>query len=439
MSPVGETGLMREGEVERVRRSTWAWESIGCWSPNALYLHNDKPGKKVSLHQKRKQVMKVATFALERWMSRWETEVEFDIAESGVYPLTTRDLINLLPEDEQQPAIDALLDLRLGYTEARGTKALRETLASVYENTTADNILVTTGAIEANYLLFNTLLEAGDHVIAVYPAYQQLYAVAEAIGCDVSRWELREDEGFKYNLDELRRLLRPDTKLIVVNTPHNPTGSLLTPEELDEIYALAGEVGALLMCDEAYRWLDLPDQPKMAPPIRNEGGHGISVGTMSKPFGLPGLRIGWIAADAEIVQRCWASRDYISLSPARLSDALTQLAIEHRDAIVARNHAIVRENLAVAEKWFAENADLVSWTAPRAGLLALVKYNLDIPSAKLSDLLAGEYSVMLAPGSAFGYEGYVRIGIGQRPDLFREGLFRTAACLRDLKRREGDG
>ena len=433
MSPVGETGLMREGEVERVRRSTWAWRAADSYLHVLCTINYVPNPEKVSLHQKRKKHMKVATFALERWMSRWETEVEFDIAESGVYPLTTRDLLGFLPEDEREDALEALLDLRLGYTEARGTKALRETLASVYENTSAENILVTTGAIEANYLLFNTLLEPGDHVIAVYPAYQQLYAVAEAIGCDVSRWELREDEGFRYNLDELRRLLRPDTKLIVVNTPHNPTGSLLTPEELDEIYALAGGVGARLLCDEAYRWLDLPDQPKMAPPIRNKGGHGISVGTMSKPFGLPGLRIGWIAADEELIQKCWASRDYISLSPARLSDAMTQIAIEHRDAIVARNHAIVRENLVVAEQWFAENADLATWTPPRAGLLALMKYNLDIPSAKLSDLLAGEYSVMLAPGAAFGYEGYVRIGIGQRPDLFREGLFRTAACFRDLK------
>ncbi|HQY30007.1 MAG TPA: aminotransferase class I/II-fold pyridoxal phosphate-dependent enzyme [Thermomicrobiales bacterium] len=380
--------------------------------------------------------MKVAPFALERWMSRWEMDVEFDIAESGVYPLTTRELIALLPEAEQQPTIDTLLDLRLGYTEARGTEALRTTLASVYEGTTAENILVTTGAIEANYLVFNTLLAPGDHVVAVYPAYQQLYAVAEAIGCDVSRWELREANGFRYDIDELKRLLRPNTKLVVVNTPHNPTGSLLTPAELDEIYALTGEAGARLLCDEAYRWLDLPGQPAMAPPIRNKGGHGISVGTMSKPFGLPGLRIGWIAADEELVQQCWGSRDYISLSPAKLSDALTQIAIHNRDAIVARNHQIMQENLVVAEQWFAANADLVSWTPPRAGLLALLKYKLDVPSMELANLLAGEYSVMLAPGSAFGFEGYLRIGIGQRPDLFREGLFRTAAALRDLQTKQ---
>lgn len=426
---------MREGEVERVRRSTWAWENpfdraIGGF---CTFFTHHVPGW--FHHAEQVRFMKVATFALERWMSRWETEVEYDIAESGVYPLTTRDVLDLLPEGERDGALDALLDLRLGYTEARGTNALRRTLASVYENTTADDILVTTGAIEANYLLFNTLLQPGDHVVAVYPAYQQLYAVAEAIGCDVSRWELRPETEFRYDLDELRRLVRPDTKMIVVNTPHNPTGAMLSAAELDEVYELAGSVGAWLLCDEAYRWLDLPGQPPMAPPIRNKGGHGISVGTMSKPFGLPGLRIGWIAGPEEVVRACWASRDYISLSPARLSDALAIIAIEQRDKIVARNQAIAAENLLVAEKWFADNADLVSWTPPRAGLLALLKYNLPVPSQDLSDRLAGEYSVMLAPGSAFGYEGYLRIGIGQRPDLFREGLFRTASCLRDLRSR----
>ena len=377
--------------------------------------------------------MKVATFELERWMSRWETEVEFDIAESGIYPMSTREVIDLLPEEERQRTLDALLDLRLGYTEARGTLALRTTIASVYENTTPDDILVTTGAIEANYLLFTTLLSAGDHVVAVYPAYQQLYAVAEAIGCEVSRWELRPETGFRYDLDELERLVRPDTKLIVVNTPHNPTGAMLSTDELGRVYDLVESVGAWLLCDEAYRWLDIPGQPEMAPPIRNRGPRGISVGTMSKPFGLPGLRIGWIAAPEEVVRACWASRDYVSLSPAKLSDALAKIAIEHRDQVIARNHEIVEANMAIATEWFAEHADLASWTPPRAGLLALMRYHAEVPSHALSDRLAGEYSVMLAPGASFGFEGYLRIGIGQRPDIFREGLFRTAVCLREVR------
>ena len=379
--------------------------------------------------------MKVETFALERWMSTWEMKVEFDIAESGIYPMTTREIIDLLPDGQRASTLDELLDLRLGYTEARGTEALRSIIAETYVATSPDEILVTTGAIEANYLLFNTLLDPGDHVVVIFPAYQQLYAVAQAIGCDVSLWKLRAEDEFRYDLDELERLVRPNTKLIVVNTPHNPTGAILSAADLRRVYELAESVGAWLLCDEAYRWLDLPGGEPMAPPIRDTGERGISVGTLSKPFGLPGLRIGWIAASEDVVRTCWGARDYISLSPGKLNDKLAQIALLNRERIIARNHEIVATNMAVANTWFAENADLVSWTPPRAGLLALLKYNLEVPSKDLSDRLAGEYSVMLAPGSAFGFEGHLRIGIGQTPEIFREGLFRTAACLRDLQTR----
>jgi aspartate/methionine/tyrosine aminotransferase len=376
----------------------------------------------------------VETFTLERWMSTWEVKVDYDIAESGIYPMTVNELLDLLPTAERDQTLARLLDLRLGYTEARGTQQLRETIAATYASVSADEVLVTTGAIEANYLLFNSLLDAGDRVVAVYPAYQQLYAVAKAIGCDVALWKLKEEDGFRFDLDELERLVTPATKLIVVNTPHNPTGAILAAEDLERVYRLAESVGANVLSDEAYRWLDLPGGEPLAPPMRELGTTAISVGTFSKPFGLPGLRIGWIAATEEIIRRCWATRDYISLSPARLSDALADVALRLRNPIVARNHEIVAANLVTADRWFAEHADLVSWTRPRAGLLALMRYHLEIPSLELSNKLAAEYSVMLAPGSAFGFEGYLRIGIGQTPRIFEEGLSRTAACLKQLQR-----
>ncbi len=379
--------------------------------------------------------MKIETFALERWMTRWELDVDYDIAESGIYPMTTRELIDLAPVDERSALLDALLDIRLGYSEARGSAALRDELAGTYRGSTADEVLVTTGAIEANYLLFNTLLEPGDHVVAVNPAYQQLNSVPKAIGADLSLWKLRPENGFRYDLDELEgELLQPDTKLIVVNTPHNPSGAMLSDDELDRIYALAESRGAYVLCDEAYRWLDLPNGEALARPIRERGPLGISVGTFSKPFGLPGLRTGWMVATPDIVSACWSMRDYISLSPGKLNDALALHALRHRDQIIGRTHGIVRENLATANAWFDEWGDLVGWTPPRGGLLALMNYRLDIPSSELADKLAGEHSVMLAPGSAFGFEHHLRIGIGQRPDLFRTGLDRTADCLTNLLR-----
>ena len=376
--------------------------------------------------------MKIETFALERWMTKYETCVKYDIAESGIFPLTVNDLLSFEAPGDRTSILDRLLNLRLGYSEAPGTLELRQALAETYHNCEPHNILVTTGAIEANFLLFNVLLNPGDHVIAPYPAYQQLYSVPRAIGCDVSLWKVGPDTGCRYHLDELERLVTPKTRLIVVNTPHNPTGAMLSADELVRVYDLAESVGALVMCDEAYRWLTIPGGENLAPPVFNLGPSGISVGTVSKPFGLPGLRIGWIAAGKDTVAQCWAMRDYVSLSPGKLNDALALLAVKHRDKIVERNNGIISANLAAANIWIARHSGLLSWQPPRGGLLALLHYNLDIPSLELANRLAEQYSVMLAPGSAFGYENHLRIGIGQDPTVFAAGLEQASACFAKL-------
>ncbi len=366
-------------------------------------------------------------------MTAWETKTPYDIAESGIFPMTVRELLDFEPAAERERILARLLDLRLGYSEAPGTFELRSAIAATYRDTRPEEILVTTGAIEANFLLFNVLLEPGDHVVAVHPAYQQLYSVPRAIGCDVALWELRPEKGFRFDLDELERLVTPRTRLIVINTPHNPTGAMLSAEDLRRIDRLACSVGARVLCDEAYRWLEIPGGEPLAPPLRNLGGVGISVGTLSKPFGLPGLRIGWIAGPVDLVARCWAVRDYVSLSPGKLNDALAVLALKHRERIVERTQAIVARNLEAAGAWVAEHAGVVSWKPPRGGLLALLRYELDMTSLDLANHLAEKYGVMLAPGSAFGIENHLRIGIGQEPETFAEGLRRTAACLKDLR------
>jgi aspartate/methionine/tyrosine aminotransferase len=380
--------------------------------------------------------MKIETFALERWMTAWETKTPYDIAESGIFPMTVRDLLAFEPPQERDRLLEELLGLRLGYSEARGTLALRSAIAATYRATGPEEILVTTGAIEANFLLFHVLLEPGDHVVAVYPAYQQLYSVPRILGCDVSLWKLRAEGGFRYDLDELERLVTARTRLIVLNTPHNPTGAMLSAEELVRIERLASSVKARVLSDEAYRWLEIPGGSPLAPPMRDLAGAGVSVGTLSKPFGLPGLRIGWMAGPADLAAKCWGLRDYVSLSPGRLNDALALLAFKHRDRIVQRTRAIVEANLATAKAWFERHAEFVSWTPPRGGLLALLRYAFDIPSLELSDRLAEKHGVMLAPGSAFGVEHHLRIGIGQEPKTFAEGLRRTWECLDGL-RREG--
>jgi aspartate/methionine/tyrosine aminotransferase len=376
--------------------------------------------------------MRIEPFQLERWMTTYEMDVRWDIAESGISPLSTRELLDLAAPDARQALLDRLLDTRLGYNEACGSQELRALIAATYERTTPDDVLVTTGAIVANFLLCNALLSPGDRVVIVHPAYQQLQSVPKAIGCEVALWRVRDTGGFHFDLDDLRALAPPGTRLIVINTPHNPTGAMLSTEQLAEIYRLAEELDAWVLSDEAYRWLELPGREPLAPPLRNLGPRAISTGTLSKPFGLPGLRIGWMAAPAEIAYRCWGLRDYVSLSPGKLNDALAILALSQRDGIAARTSEIVTANLAFAKAWFAEHTDLVSWTPPRGGLLALMRYEPEMPSLELANRLAEEYSVMLAPGAAFGYEGYLRIGIGASPEVFAEGLRQTARCLQAL-------
>jgi len=378
--------------------------------------------------------MKIEPFLLERWMTRHETPVKYDIAESGILPLSSADLLAFEPADRRAATLDRLLHLPLGYSEARGTEALRTALASTYARGDADHVLVTTGAIEANFLLFNVLLDKGDHVIAPYPAYQQLYSVPQAIGCDVSLWHVGPKTGYRYDIDALERLLQPNTRVIVVNTPHNPTGAMMRPEDAQRVYDLAESVGATVIGDEAYRWLAVPDGEPFAPPMFDLGERGISVGTLSKPFGLPGLRIGWIMASPDLVNKCWALRDYITLSPGKLNDALAVLALTHRDQIITRNRRIIEANLAAAQTWMEARSDFLSWTRPRGGLLALFKYELPVLSLELADRLANEFSVMLAPGSAFGYEYHLRLGIGQHPDIFATGLTETGKCFDDLRR-----
>ncbi|HRW05094.1 MAG TPA: aminotransferase class I/II-fold pyridoxal phosphate-dependent enzyme [Caldilineaceae bacterium] len=373
--------------------------------------------------------MKIEAFALERWLTTHELNVKYDIAESGILPLKTSELLAFEPKEERETTLERLLNLPLGYNEAVGTKALRSAIAATYADCGPDQILVTTGAIEANFLLFNTLLEPGDHVVAIYPAYQQLYSVPKAIGCEVTLWPIQRDGGFHYDLALLEKLVTQRTRMIVINTPHNPTGAMLSPAELQRIYALAEAIGAWVLCDEAYRWIEVPGGKPFGPPMADFGKHGISVGTVSKPFGLPGLRLGWIAAPADVVAQCWAMRDYLSLSPGKLSDALALLAFKHREKIMARNRTIITTNLQSTTEWVAANAAFLSWQPPQGGLLALLHYELDLPSRELADQLATDYSVMLAPGSAFGYESHLRIGIGQHPTIFQAGLAGAQACF----------
>ncbi len=374
--------------------------------------------------------MKIETFALERWMTTWELLVTHDITESGISPMSIVDLLQIARLDDPGRVIaDAMAAPQL-YSEARGTEALRSCIASTYQAVSADDVLVTTGAIEANFLICNTLLEPGDHVVVSTPCYQQLVSVPRAIGCDIAEWRVTPESGFTFDLEALESLVTDRTRMIIINTPHNPTGATLTQAEMERIAAIADRVGAWILSDEAYRWLTHPGGIDLPGPMRDISPRAISVGTMSKFFGLPGLRLGWLAATSELASACWELRDYTSLSPSQLSDRFAQMAIANREGVRDRNHAILARNLEKARAWFSEHEDIVSWVEPRAGLLAMMRVHGLDNTDELSERLASEAGVMLAPGSAFGLPGYLRIGIGQRPEIFDEALDRTSAFIR---------
>jgi len=372
--------------------------------------------------------MRIESFELERWMNQHELEVKFDIGESGMAPLSVKEVLAL--DDDHANA--SWTRSPIGYNDAKGSVSLREEIAKTYTAATADNILITTGAIEANFLLFNVLLERGDHVISPYPAYQQLYSVPRAIGCKVSFWQCRAENSFRFDLEELKKLIKPRTKMIVINFPHNPTGATITSSKLSELHAMAEAVGAVVLSDEAYRWLEIPGSTYKMQPAFDLSSSAVSVGTMSKPFGLPGLRIGWIAAAPDVIERCRLMRHYVSLCPGKADDFLALVAMRNREKIFRRNAEMISENLAALKLWTECRANIISWNPPQAGLLGMLRYSLGIPSVELADQLATQYRVLLAPGSVFGLEGCLRLGFGQVPSIFKSGIAATDQCFADL-------
>jgi len=356
-------------------------------------------------------------------MSAYENDIPLNLAESSIKQLQLKELLDLAEKRGMSDVRDRMEQLVLTYDETPGTLELRTALADFY-GVSPDEILVTNGAIEANYLLFRTLVKPEDTVVAVFPAYQQLYEVPAALGANVRHWELRFEDGFRPNLDELHDLIDETTSLLVLNTPHNPTGAALTRSELEQILEWAAEVEALVLCDETYQDLALYDGQEWAPPARVLSPRGISVGTMSKNLGLAGLRIGWIAATPTIIDECWAYRDYTSISCSRLSDFLATVAWRLRPQLIERAVNIARRNLGVLREFMDENKEYFDFVPPQAGLLTFPRLRKHDESRRFCQALIEEKGVLLVPGWAFEREPFFRLGFGEDPGLFDAGLQR---------------
>lgn len=357
--------------------------------------------------------MHIADFALERYFARWEFAVEHLLCASDVEGWAMVDLLALA-----DPEARALWDgLRLGYTESTGHPLLRAEIASLYGAVAADDVLVFAGAQEAIFCLSHALVGPGDHAIVTWPGYQSLYEVARSAGADVTLHELHEADGWALDVDRIRRALRPETRLVVVNAPHNPTGMLPTHAEWRELAALCDEAGVHLLADEVYRGLEVDPADRLTAGC-DALGRGVSLGVMSKSFAMAGLRIGWLATrDRDLLARCAALKDYTTICSSAPSEVLALIGLRARDRVIARSRAIVEDNLARLDAFFAAWAGTFDWVRPRGGSIGFPRLLADEPIDRfVADLVESE-GVLLIPGSVFGHPGnHFRIGFG-RTDL----------------------
>jgi aspartate/methionine/tyrosine aminotransferase len=354
--------------------------------------------------------MRLHEFALERFFARWEFAAEMLLCASDIEGWGLNDLLDLADEEDRR----RWDDLRLGYTESTGDPALRAEIARLYEHVQADEVLVFSGAEEAIFALHNVLLGSGDHAVVVRPAYQSLAEVARAAGAEVTRVELRPEHGWRLDTDEVRAALRPNTRLILVNEPHNPTGSLSDRATFDRLVELAADSGARLVVDEVYRFLEF-DPADRLPAGADVAENGVSIGVMSKSFGLAGLRIGWIATrDRELLTRLAAFKDYTTICSSAPSEVLALIALHARDRVLARNRGIVLGNVPLLDEFFRRWPGVFEWVRPRGGSIGYPRLAADLPIERFAEDLVRETGVLLLPGTVFGdATNRFRIGFGR--------------------------
>ncbi len=373
--------------------------------------------------------MKIKPFGVEIWMNEFENHCEFNLAETCVASLTVQQLLKMSGKNAE--VLDDLMPMKLTYGAIEGSDRLRDAICTLYEHQARDNIVVTHGAIGANALVHETLVEPGDHVISVRPTYQQHYSIPESYGATVDILQLRPENGFLPDLEEFADLIRPETKLIAINNPNNPTGSLMEAGYLEQFIQIARCSQAYVLCDEVYRGT-AQEGDGFSPAIADLYERGISVASMSKTFSLAGLRLGWIAAGPEIREAVSIHRDYNTISVGMLDDYFAVLALESKSRILDRSQKITRDNLQILDDW-VNSEPAIFYVKPQAGTTALLKYDFDMPSRDFCIKLLKETGVMFTPGSVLHMEGWLRIGYANDSDILKAGLKKVSGFLANLK------
>jgi aspartate/methionine/tyrosine aminotransferase len=367
-------------------------------------------------------------FEQERMMSKWENVVAYNLAESGVHPATVYDLT------QDRAVIEKLLTTELNYVQANGIIELRERIAALYPGATPDNLLVTVGCAEANYITLHTVLEPGDEMVMMLPNYLQVWGIAQNYGLQVKGFHLRPEQGWTPDLGELEATVSDQTRLIAVCNPNNPTGYALTEAEMDAVVSAAARVGAWLLADEVYAGAErLTDTP--TPSFWSRYDRVLATNSLSKAYGLPGLRIGWLVGPPGVVDDAWARHEYTTIGTTMLSNRVAAVALspQVRPRLIQRTRDYIRQGFPILEEWLESHEGVFDLTPPQAAAIAFARYHLDINSTDLAQRLIHEKSVLIVPGDHFGLDHYLRISYGLPPDYLRAGLGRIHELLVELQ------
>jgi len=373
---------------------------------------------------------KFQPFVMERMMSKFEKEVDYNLSESGVHPLTLKELF----QDDPDGLAD-LLSIEMDYAHANGIPELRKNIAALYPSAGPENVLVTVGAIEANYDILWSLLSAGDEVVVMLPNYMQIWGLAKNLNLDLKTFTLDEKNGWAPNLDGLRKAVTGRTKLIAICNPNNPTGYIFKNEEMEAVIETARRAGAWILADEVYAGAErLADE--QTPSFYGKYEKVLAVGSLSKAYGLPGLRIGWAVGPADIVDELWARHEYLTLSATMLSNHLAAYALSPRvrPRLIQRARGYIRRGFPVLEQWMNEHREILSTIPPQAAAIAFVHYRLDLPSTQFAERLREEKKVLIVPGDHFGLDHFVRISFGLPHEYLTPALGRIHDLITELRK-----
>jgi aspartate/methionine/tyrosine aminotransferase len=368
--------------------------------------------------------MKQPIFVMERWQSHHENKVEFNLAESGVQPITLAELQDMAGVDP--------VDTLLGYGHTDGSPLLRERIAAMYPGAGAANVVATVGSAEANFLAMWRLVEPGDRVVVVRPTYEQTTGLAAGLGAHVESVWLEEERGWQPAAGAAAAAIQPGTRVVVVTNPNNPTAHPLAETAIAEIVEAAERVGAWILSDEVYAGGELSGEP--TPSLWGRTDRVLVSASLSKAYGLPGLRLGWLLAPTEFREELWARKDYTTIAPSPLCDRLGAAALEPavRARLLDRGRGILRENLETLETWAGGHAGVLRFARPRAGAVAFFHYDLPIGSTEMAERLLAEQGVLIVPGDQFGIDHHFRLGYGYTNPPLAPGLERVSRMIDQL-------